>query len=92
MVTATARQLAAAALQVYPNPTPDGKLTITLSDSRQPVQLSIINALGQVVYRAALPAATTTPLPVDLSTLPTGVYLLRATSAAGTATRRFVRE
>ncbi|GAB3872122.1 hypothetical protein GCM10028824_22140 [Hymenobacter segetis] len=92
VVTATAKQLAAAALQVYPNPTPDGKLLVQLTSVHQAVQLSVLNALGQVVYRAALPASATAAQPLDLSALPTGVYLLRATSADGTATRRIVRE
>ena len=91
VVTATARQLADAALQLYPNPTPDGKLTLTLANAHQPGQLTVLNTLGQVVYRAALSTSATAQL-LDLSALPTGVYLLRATTADGTATRRFVRE
>ena len=92
VVTATAKQLADAALQLYPNPTPDGKLTLLLPTAHQSVQLSVLNALGQVVYRAAVPASAAPQQPLDLSALPMGVYLLRATSADGTATRRFVRE
>ena len=92
VVTATAKQLADAMLQLYPNPTPDGKLTITLINARQPVQLSVLNALGQVVFRVSVPASSATEQPLDLSALPSGVYLLRATTADGTATRRFMRE
>ena len=93
VVTATAKQLAEAALQLYPNPTPDGKLTLTLTTAHQAVQLSVLNALGQVVYRAVVPASSAAATqPLDLSALSTGVYLLRATTAEGTATRRFVRE
>ena len=91
VVTATARQLADATFQLYPNPTPDGKLTVTLTNAHPAVQLSVLNALGQVVYRVAVPASAAAQ-PLDLSALPTGVYLLRATTAEGTATRRFVRE
>ena len=91
VVTATARQLAEASLQLYPNPTPDGQLLVQLSGAHQPVQLTVLNALGQVVYRAALPA-TAAPQALDLSQLPSGVYLLRAATADGLATRRFVRE
>ena len=92
VVTATARQLADATLQLYPNPTPDGKLTLTLANAHPAVRLSVLNALGQVVYRVAVPASAAAQ-PLDLSALPTGVYLLRATTPDGsTATRRFVRE
>ncbi len=92
VVTATARQLADATLHLYPNPSPDGKLTMELAGTHPAGQLTVVNALGQVVYRALLPAAPATRQPLDLSALPTGVYLLRATTPDGTATRRFVRE
>ena len=92
VVTATARQAANAALNLYPNPTRDGKLTLELAGALQPVQLTVLSAVGQVVYRALVPAASAAHQSIDLSTLPTGVYLLRASSAEGTATRRFVRE
>lgn len=92
VVTATVRQLADATIQLYPNPTSDGKLTVMLTNAHRAVQLSVLNMLGQVVYRMALPASAAAAQPLDLSALPTGVYLLRATTADGTATRRFVRE
>uniref|UniRef100_UPI0037DCCF5E T9SS type A sorting domain-containing protein n=1 Tax=Hymenobacter sp. B81 TaxID=3344878 RepID=UPI0037DCCF5E len=94
VVLASAKPLAGSMLSVYPNPTRDGRLTVELSGYRKPVQLTVINAVGQVVYRAqVLPAATgLTQQPVDLSTLPTGVYVLRLSTEGGTDTRRIVRE
>ncbi|MCC2548237.1 T9SS type A sorting domain-containing protein [Hymenobacter sp. BT175] len=92
VVTATAGRAATAAFQLYPNPTRDGKLMMELTGVLQPVQLTVLNALGQVVYHAMLPAASAAHHSIDLRTLPVGVYLLRASSADGTATRRFVRE
>ncbi|GAA3996366.1 hypothetical protein GCM10022408_03710 [Hymenobacter fastidiosus] len=90
IVTGTTKALPAAALQLYPNPTPDGKLTVQLSGYHQPVQLTVLNTLGQVLYSALVAPASLQQL--DLSRLPVGVYLLRATSDDGTVTRRFVRE
>ncbi|MDQ2770890.1 MAG: T9SS type A sorting domain-containing protein [Bacteroidota bacterium] len=91
VVTATAKQLAAATLQLYPNPTPGGLLTVALTGAHQSVQLTVLNAVGQVVYRGTL-AAAATQQQLDLSALPSGVYLLRAVMAEGSVSRRFVRE
>ena len=91
LVTATARQLAATTLQLYPNPTPGGQLTVALTGAHLPVQLTVLNAVGQVVYRASMAAAATQQA-LDLSALPSGVYLLRAATAEGSVSRRFVRE
>lgn len=91
VVTATAKQLATATLQVYPNPTPGGRLTVALTGAHQLVQLTVLNAVGQVVHRGPL-AAAATEQSLDLNALPSGVYLLRAATAEGSVSRRFVRE
>ena len=91
VVTASAKQLATATLQVFPNPTPSGRLTVELTGAHQLVQLTVLNAVGQVVYRGTLAAAATQQL-LDLNALPSGVYLLRAATAEGSVSRRFVRE
>jgi trimeric autotransporter adhesin len=90
-VTKTNQPLAGSSLRVFPNPTPDGKLTLELSGYRKAVDLTVLNAVGQVVARYQVPAGQTTQA-VDLSALPRGVYVLRATTEGGTDTRRIVRE
>ena len=90
-ITATTASLAGGSLSVYPNPTPDGHLTIDFMDSQEAGQLSVLNALGQVVYTAAVPAHQGL-LQLDLHQLATGVYSLRVQTKEGVATRRFVRQ
>ncbi|WP_426062182.1 T9SS type A sorting domain-containing protein [Hymenobacter sp. B1770] len=89
--TSTATALAGSTLNVYPNPTPDGRLTIDLAGYRKGVQLSVVNALGQVVFESSVPAGQALPL-LDLHHLPAGVYSVSAQTADGLATRRFVRQ
>ncbi|KAA9325364.1 T9SS type A sorting domain-containing protein [Hymenobacter busanensis] len=94
-VTATAKPLAGSSLQVYPNPTRDGRFTLELSGYKKTVDLTVLNALGQVVYRTSVaPAASgaTTPQVVDLSALARGVYTLRLVTEGGTDSRRLISE
>jgi pectin methylesterase-like acyl-CoA thioesterase len=92
IVTATTTTLAAADAQLYPNPTPNGRLTLALGGSQPAMQLSICNALGQRVYAATVPARATSQA-LDLSGLAQGVYVLQARTASGEVlVRRLVRE
>jgi hypothetical protein len=90
-VTATSKPLAGSSLRLFPNPTHDGQLTLELRGYPQAVELTVLNALGQVVYHQAVPAGRTQQA-LDLRHLARGVYTLRATTAGGSDTRRFVRE
>ena len=91
VITATRASQAAFELTVFPNPTPDGQLTIGLAGPARATQLTVLNSLGQVVRSLALPASASSAH-LDLSNLATGVYVLRATTTDGTVTRRLVRE
>ncbi|RYY12931.1 MAG: T9SS type A sorting domain-containing protein, partial [Cytophagaceae bacterium] len=90
-VTATApAQLAE--VQLYPNPTADGRLTLALPGLREPTQLNISNLLGQRMYAATLPASPSSQQ-LDLSALPTGVYLVQVRLASGEqVVRHLVRQ
>ncbi|GAA4358894.1 hypothetical protein GCM10023185_24940 [Hymenobacter saemangeumensis] len=91
VLTSSASAQAAFTLSVYPNPTTDGRLTVTLGSHRLPAQLRVFNALGQEVLKATVPASASSQ-PLDLRHLATGVYILRATTEAGTVSRRLIRE
>lgn len=71
---------------LYPNPS-NGAFTITLNDASviYPVTLEVINTLGQKMHELSITTQTT---PVNMSTLPKGMYLLRA---AGNNTGNAVR-
>lgn len=91
VITATA-SAQEADVQLYPNPTSDGRLTLTLRNSREPAQLSICNALGQRVASATVPAGAASQL-LDLSGLAPGVYLVQARTAGGVpVVQRLVRQ
>ena len=94
VVTAAAPAQAASLLRLYPNPTPDGQLTLELGGYREAVQLTVSNALGQRIYSRELPAgALTQAQALNLGSLPAGVYVLQVRTASGALeVRRFVRE
>ncbi|GAC1601893.1 MAG: hypothetical protein NVS3B25_30020 [Hymenobacter sp.] len=89
VLTATRSSQAAFELTTFPNPTYDGRLTVSLSGVHSLAKLALFNALGQQVLTGAVPAAAASQ-ELDLSGLATGVYTLRATTTAGTVTQRVV--
>ena len=92
-VAVTAARTAAngLAMNLYPNPTPDGQLQVELAGSPKAIELTVRNVLGQAVFHRSA-AAGGQLLTLDLSALPAGVYVLQGRSADGTTVRRFVRE
>jgi hypothetical protein len=93
VVTSGVKPLAGSSLSVYPNPTPDGQLTVELSGYSKAVTLTVLNALGQVVYSTALPANTGTHRQaLNLSQMPAGVYILQAKTEGNLDTRRLIKE
>ncbi len=95
VVTATAKPLAGSSLEVYPNPTFSGQLTVALSGYRKAIDVTVLNAVGQVVYQRTIMPLNTGAIvrePLDLSAQPAGMYLLRATTEGGTAIHRIVRQ
>jgi hypothetical protein len=77
-------------LLVYPNPTPDGHLTLELTGPQAKAsQLEILNSLGQTVQRRPLAPGTAT---LSLAPLAPGVYTLRVLTEQGILTQRVVRE
>lgn len=71
-------------LRAYPNPA-HGTLTVEASPA---TQIQLLNALGQEVYAAAVPAAGRVTVPV--SDRPPGLYIVRVRTSAGVAARRVV--
>jgi hypothetical protein len=77
-------------LLVYPNPTPNGHLTLELRGARAKAsQLTVLNALGQVVHSGVLSAGLET---LSLTNLASGVYTVRVLTTEGVLTQRVVRE
>jgi hypothetical protein len=93
VVTSSVKPLAGTSLSVYPNPTHDGRLTVELTGYRNASELTVLNALGQVVFSASVPASTgTAAQALDLTQLASGVYVLRVKTESGLDTRRVVKQ
>ena len=76
---------------VYPNPArTQVAIDLPLSLSRQPVQATLLDAVGRVVRQQVLPAGTSHTLP--LNNLAAGVYALRLTTDQGQVVKKLVIE
>ena len=84
-------QAETAALVVYPNPSSTGQLTLRLSSGHGASQATLLNALGQVVHTATLPA-TTTEHSLSTRGLAAGIYTLRVQAGKQVLTRKVVLE
>jgi hypothetical protein len=91
VVTATAvASLNGVSLRVYPNPTTDGVLTLELTGvNAKASQLTVLNALGQVVHTGTVAGGTAA---LKLTQLATGVYTFRVQTSEGVLTKRVVRQ
>jgi len=78
----------AKAVALYPNPTAN-QLTLRVDGAGRGAQVEIMNALGQVVSRSVAASEFTS---LDVASLNAGVYAVRLTTKAGSATRRFVKQ
>ncbi|MGI4869588.1 MAG: peptide-N-glycosidase F-related protein [Janthinobacterium lividum] len=87
LAATTAQPLAV--LDVYPNPSEDGRFTLALNlPIRQDVQLEVRTVTGQLVQATTLPQVQIASRTLDLHQLAAGVYLLECKGSAGT---RFFR-
>ncbi|WP_190242568.1 T9SS type A sorting domain-containing protein [Hymenobacter lapidiphilus] len=91
VITSSSQPLAGSSLQLYPNPTTDGLLTVKLGGYSKAVELSVYNAVGQLVRTLSVPAGRLEQ-PLDLSQLPNGVYVLKARTEGGLDVRRIVKQ
>ena len=92
-VTAGRQPLAGTAVHVYPNPTRDGHLRVALTGYRRAAELTVLNALGQVIFTVSIPPATgPAAQPVNLAPFAAGIYLLRVTTEGGLDSQRIVKE
>ena len=93
-VLATAPAALVQQVAVYPNPA-RGQVAVGLPTSltKQPVELTLVNTLGQVVLTRTLPATHTAEVQnVSLTGVAAGVYTLRLQTEQGVVNKRFVVE
>lgn len=92
-ISGTAAELPGLTVALYPNPTADGRLTLSLHGpaAAQPVALTLYDGTGRAVLTRTLPAGQTDHA-LDLRALPAGVYTAHLRTAAGPVVRRVVLE
>jgi len=83
-----------ASLSVSPNPLASGFATVSFTGAREhsgagALRLSVYDIFGRRVLRSSLETRKS-PLPLDVRSLPAGVYLVEATAADVSATRKLV--
>ena len=83
-----------ATVGLFPNPAHhSATLTVPVALLRQAVDITVLNAVGQVVHRATLPAARAdAQVVLDLTTLPAGLYLVQLATGQGTLVKRLIVE
>ncbi|MBF9142525.1 T9SS type A sorting domain-containing protein [Hymenobacter properus] len=93
-VLSAVRPLPGSSLRVVPNPTPDGRLQVTLTGYAQPVSLTVLDALGRKVAESmvAAPNPQGSTQEVNLSHCEAGFYLLQVRTASSLEIRRIVRQ
>jgi hypothetical protein len=76
---------------IFPNPS-DGKITLRTVLPTAKSVVTVLNLLGNEVYKEYLPAGPNaiTEIPVDLSQLPKGIYFFRLTSPEGSRMSKII--
>lgn len=89
VVTGTSRAGAAPEVQLYPNPSTDGRSYLAVSGVAGPVTVQVLDALGRQLSEqrwAQCPARVEVSLPAAVP----GTYVVRVLSAGGVFTRRLL--
>ena len=84
----TRNAAAPAALQAYPNPSPDGRFTLQLAEATSTADVRVTDALGREVASQAWTNAPRSSCLLDLAGRPPGLYTVRVQTAAGSAVQR----
>ncbi|HEX8657549.1 MAG TPA: S8 family serine peptidase [Hymenobacter sp.] len=93
-LAATPATAAAEAISLYPNPTGEGPLTLTLPAAwrGQPLRVRVLDARGAVVAQQQLPASTSGEVPLRLGRLAKGEYICEVSAGTTRRTVKFVQQ
>ena len=85
--------LATVGVSVYPNPT-QNRLNVQLTEQMKgDVKISLLNQIGEEVLTQDLPSVLgNTSQAIDISTLPTGVYILRVANQDYNVVKRILKK
>jgi hypothetical protein len=79
-------------INIFPNPASDRLLVEMEPNSAAPVEFSIIDLSGRGISQMMKNHNEGSPMTIDISTIPTGIYLLKARSADGFYTKKFTNK
>lgn len=84
--------LATLGMDLYPNPASDVVNVRFASDADAPVIVSVLDATGRIVAMRQVPEApAVTVVPIDVSALVPGLYLVRVSDGSTEVVERFIR-
>lgn len=78
------------AVELYPNPTTDGKLYLRVGVTRS-VDVSVVNPAGATIYNQTLTIEPFSPAILDLSRQSAGSYMVTTSTDGESTTRRVVK-
>lgn len=78
------------AVELYPNPTTDGKLYLRVGITRE-VEVKVVNPAGATIYDQRLTIEPFSPAVIDLGGYSAGSYLVTTSTGGETTTRRVVK-
>jgi endonuclease I len=81
-------------LEVYPNPTDNGRVRLRLpgATATRPASIEVLDALGRTARRFTAVVGDATPATLELGRLPAGIYAVRVTTTDGQYLGRFTVE
>ncbi|MEK6781314.1 MAG: T9SS type A sorting domain-containing protein [Bacteroidota bacterium] len=92
VIKVDSRPVSLAEVIVFPNPTPDGEITLELNrfGSREEVRISVIDLMGRIKYKVILETDVSGFLSAPLHIAESGVYFISVTSSKGTTTTKLI--
>jgi hypothetical protein len=83
-----------ASLDVYPNPTGNGRVRLRLpgATATRPASIEVLDGLGRAARRFTAVVGDATPATLELGSLPAGIYAVRVTTTDGQYLGRFTVE
>jgi len=94
MLGTKATSAATAGIFCYPNPAQGGRVALSLpaSLSNQPLDIALLNSLGQTVLHRTLAASASATRALELPGVARGLYTVRLQTSAGTFSQRLTVE
>lgn len=87
LTTAIAGITSTSFINIYPNPV-QNELTVELKDSKEHINLEIVNTQGQIVYQSKITGRTT----IQMGDFTKGIYLLKFNNAEKLEVRKIIKE